>query len=250
MTGPQRRAQRLQKTARAAELVALQAAGGRGLEGITRRAAHLAQVLRSADHARADALFASAAPELLPHPPLADWVWRPDLWQQALNLPAAPESGSILAPGVKLFHDGGALTGNPTLTQAAGAQPPHPLDLQFAGFDGGYVSLVFDLPKKARAGLLRRHLIGIACRVRGESALAIVFARINVVCGPNRFQAQRRVPVPQGGGAMLAEFDMQEMAINERRLDAVWCDLVFSNPADGAVRLYDLILYRRPRAGV
>jgi hypothetical protein len=53
-----------------------------------------------------------------------------------------------------------------------------------------------------------------------------------------------------GGGAMLAEFDMLELGISPRRLDAIWCDLVFSHPQAGALRIDDLILYRRPRAGV
>lgn len=246
---PTRRAIRLTQTIRAAQGLAVGAAGGWGLDGITRKWARLAALLRQADHARANALFAATGNDGLPRPLLADWVWRPVPWQGSADLPATPGSGSALAQGVKLFHDGSDAT-RLTLAQALSGPAPAPLDLRVAALDGTYVSLVVDLPAAALAGLSRQHLIGVAWGLRSDGAFPIIFARINVVCGPNRHQAQRRLPVREGGGAMLAEFDMLDLGINPRRVDAIWCDLVFSYPPAGTLRIEDLILYRRPRAGV
>ena len=244
-----RRTHRTAQVICAAEGLALEVAGGRGLDGITRRGARLAAALRQSDHTRADALFAAPARDGVPQPLLADWVWRPAPWRGAADLPASPGSGSALGGGVKLFHDGSDAT-RLMLGAAEGGPTPVPLDLNVVGFDGTYVSLVVDLPAAALAGLSRQHLIGLAWGLRSDGALPIVFARINVVCGPNRFHAQQRLPRRDGGGAMLAEFDMLDLGINPRRLDAIWCDLVFSHPPPGTLRIDDLILYRRPRAGV
>jgi uncharacterized protein DUF6478 len=46
----------------------------------------------------------------------------------------------------------------------------------------------------------------------------------------------------------LAEFDLAYSNINEKRVEKIWIDLIFDNPAMNQVTLHDLTLTRAPRA--
>lgn len=228
---------------RAASGLAAMAANGRALGGITRRSAKLAQALRAADDGRAAALMSGGTAP--PRPILSDWGWRPDPWQVAMPFPTNLGSGTDVARGVKLFHDASA---NACIgLKQTGASVPHGFDLSVSGFDGTYLSLVFDLPAAALAGLSRAHLIGLGFVLRGRM-VPLVFTRITLLSGPNPLRAETRLVLPEGGGAALAEFDMHTLGINERRLTSGWCDLVISHPPEGILHLDDLVLYRTPRA--
>jgi len=245
MTGgaPRRRA----ATARMIRAAAALSRQSTGLGAVTRRAARLSQALRAADHARAAALFDSAG-SAAPRPALADWCFRPGPWQDGAPPPARPEAGAALAPGVKLFHDARAAA--PVTARLLSGPPPQGLELALDGFDGSYLSLVFDLPGAALAGLSRCHLLGLGFVLNAPASLPVVFARLTIVCGPNRLHVSTRLVLPQGGGAALAEFDMLTLGLQERRVDSGWCDLVLAHPPAGAFWLADVALYRRPRAAV
>lgn len=170
-----------------------------------------------------------------------EWAWSADLAAGPFATTAG-QSGRMILPGVKLFHDAGA--GEITLRSGEGAG----LDLSLQGFSGSFLSLVFDLPAEAVQGLRARHLIRLDTRVSADQGLR-AYARLNIRHGPNTEQISRELTGPSGI-AGVAEFDMFYVGLNERRVEAAWIDLIFNPAATGRIGVTDLTVSRRPRAAL
>ena len=122
---------------------------------------------------------------------------------------------------------------------------PFGLRMDVFRFDGSFLSLVLNMPQSACEGLLRRHLLRMEVIVEVEKPLEI-FARLNVRHGPNTEQIVRELPLSDD--KIMVEFDLAYTKLNEKRVEAMWIDLIFEGPEMNQVTLRDLTFSRNPRA--
>ena len=180
-----------------------------------------------------------------------DWAWRPQLWRGPVSPPgiAGVESREMLGEEVTVFHD--CTISELTFRQIRNTREqdlaPFGLRMDVFRFDGGFLSLVLDLPADAVAGLQRRHLMRLSLVVEVEQPLEI-FARLNVKHGPNAEQIVREVPLNEV--ETMVEFDLAYTNMNEKRVERAWIDLIFESPEMNQIVIRDLTLARRPRAEV
>lgn len=199
------------------------------------------------------AQLSKAALESLSYPPGTDWCWRPGMLTQLLSPAgiAGPESGQRLGDHVALWHD--CAENALILRQAPGTGAtvlvPFSLTLEVLGFTGGYLSLSIDLPREALAGLSESHVIRLQLGLRAERAMPI-FARLNVLHGPNTEQIIRELDLNQADqhGQQIVEFDMAGTELHQNRLEKIWLDLIFDEPRMNAIELQELIMSRHLRA--
>ncbi|WP_417603943.1 DUF6478 family protein [Primorskyibacter flagellatus] len=184
-----------------------------------------------------------------PKPNDTDWAYRPQLWRGPLRNPGLSSvvSNATMGEEVKIFHDCTRL--ELTLRQLRNTRvadlAPFGLQMDVFGFDGSYLSLAIDLPGSAVKDLRRRHLLRMEAIVELENPLRI-FARMNIKHGPNVEQLVMELPLTDK--AALVEFDLAYSKLNERRVERLWLDLIFEEPAMNQVILRDLTFSRRPRA--
>ncbi|ETX27888.1 DUF6478 family protein [Roseivivax isoporae] len=187
--------------------------------------------------------------QAFPRPHDTDWAWRPEAWCGPLAVPgiAAAPSKAPLGDEATLFHD--CRVSEVTMRQVRNTRAadlaPFGLRLDVFRFDGTYLSLAVDLPPAAALGLQRRHLIRLESIVEMERPIAI-FARLNIKHGPNVEQLVRELPL--GQDETRIEFDLAYTKLNEKRVEKLWCDLIFEGPQMNQVILRDLTFSRRPRA--
>lgn len=187
----------------------------------------------------------------------SDWIWRPAAFSQrdgALEC-RNPARRRELSADLVLYHDADALDLSLRQTAQQGdGLPPMGVELALGGFDGSFLSLAVSLPAMAARGLELRHLIrlDLLAQVSTHDGQAVaLFARLNVQHGPNVEQLVSELSLPAGGAAIaVAEFDLAYGAISERRIEALWLDLIFEAPPAGMVVLRDLTLSRCPRAAL
>ncbi len=184
-----------------------------------------------------------------PKPHGTDWSWRPSLWCLPLAKPglSAAPSKSRLGDELTLFHD--CTRSELTLRQVRNTRDADlaafGLRMDVFAFDGAFLSVVLDLPEGAVEGLKKHHLLRLAVNIELEKPLEI-FARLNIKHGPNTEQIVRELPLDQN--EIVVEFDLAYSAINEKRVERAWVDLIFENPEMSQVTLRDLTFSRRPRA--
>ncbi len=184
-----------------------------------------------------------------PKPPGTDWSWRPQLWRGALPFKgmSAVESKTMLGDEVTIFHD--CQISELTLRQLRNTREadlaPYGLRMDVFRFDGSFLSLVLNLPKSACDGLLKRHLLRMEAIVEVEKPLEI-FARLNVRHGPNTEQIVRELPL--NDDTVMVEFDLAYTKLNEKRVEALWIDLIFEGPEMNQVTIRDVTFSRNPRA--
>ncbi len=184
-----------------------------------------------------------------PRPLGTDWSWRPDLWRGPL-----PEKGisgvatkSALGDDATVFHDckNSELTIRQLRNQREEDLAPFALRFDVFDFDGSFLSLVLDLPEDACHGLKRRHLIRVDVQAEFERPIEM-FARLNIRHGPNTDQIVRELPLQDR--EVFVEFDLAYTNLNEKRVEAMWLDLIFDNPMMNQVTLRDVTMARYPRA--
>ncbi len=184
-----------------------------------------------------------------PKPPGTDWSWRPQLWRGALPFKgiSAVESKTKLGDEVTVFHD--CQISELTLRQLRNTREadlaPFGLRMDVFKFDGSFLSLVLNLPDKGCKGLLRSHLLRLEAIVEVEKPLEI-FARLNVRHGPNTEQIVRELPLYDD--SIVVEFDLAYTNLNEKRVEAMWVDLIFEGPEMNQVTIRDVTFSRSPRA--
>lgn len=72
-----------------------------------------------------------------------------------------------------------------------------------------------------------------------------VFARLNIKHGPNVEQLLNRIATDQTNVSL--EFDLGYLKLNEKRLERIWLDIIFEDPAMNYINIRDLAVFRRPR---
>ncbi|MDB9943709.1 DUF6478 family protein [Octadecabacter sp.] len=184
-----------------------------------------------------------------PKPAGTDWSWGPQLWRGALPFKglSAVVSKTMLGDEVTVFHD--CQISELTLRQLRNYREadltPFGLRMDVFRFDGSFLSLVLNMPQSACEGLLRRHLLRMEVIVEVEKPLEI-FARLNVRHGPNTEQIVRELPLSDD--KITVEFDLAYTKLNEKRVEAMWIDLIFEGPEMNQVTLRGLTFSRNPRA--
>jgi hypothetical protein len=179
----------------------------------------------------------------------ADWVWRPSIWRGGLLEPgiiAAPNQ-SHLGADTTLFHD--CKTSEISIRQIrnkrASDLAPFGVRLEIFGFEGSFLSLALDAPPDALAGLSKRNVLVVEAILQSERPIN-VYARLNIRHGPN--VASQLAHLPRETEATRAEFDLAYTDINDRRLEQMWVDLIFEDPAMNEVVLRDVTFSRIFRA--
>ena len=178
-----------------------------------------------------------------------DWSWRPELWRGPLAQKghAAVESRTGLGEDVTVFHDCtvSELTLRQLRNQGGADLAPFGLRLDIFRFDGSFLSLVLDLPDEACVGLKRRHIIRMDVTLELERPIE-VYARLNIRHGPNTEQIVHQLPLQTQ--ETFVEFDLAYSKLNEKRVEAMWVDLIFDNPAMNQAIVRDMTFSRYPRA--
>jgi Family of unknown function (DUF6478) len=214
-------------------------------QGARASQAPIDRILRIAD-SRLDA--AAGRPGTIPRPLHSDWAWRPALFTRKLARPghAAVDTRTPFGDAT-VFHD--CRVSELTVRQIANRREtdlaPYGVRLDVFRFDGSFLSLALDLPPEAVDGLKLRHLVRMDCDVEVEKPLEI-FARLNIVHGPNTEQLVRELPSVQGQTSV--DFDLAYTRMNERRIEKAWVDIIFEGPQLNQIVLHDLTFSRRPRA--
>ncbi|SDJ69990.1 DUF6478 family protein [Aliiruegeria lutimaris] len=201
----------------------------------------------------ADGRMAEVGPagSVVEAPANADWSWRPDFWRIAADPPgvAGVASGTVVGPGVAMFHDCPLqeITFRQLRNRGATDLAPFGLNMDVFRFEGSFLSLAVDLPREAVAGLTRRHLIGLHAAFRFERPLEI-FARLNIRNGPNTDQLV--LEIAKGSKERNVEFDLAYSELNEKRIESAWLDLIFEAPQMSQIEIRDLTMYRRHRTEI
>ncbi|MEI6098204.1 MAG: DUF6478 family protein [Alphaproteobacteria bacterium] len=237
-----RRWMRKSKGAAAADLATLRT--WRGQARALRR--NMDIVNHEADHRLALPVIGS---DVFPRQLGTDWWWRPFAWKGPSPLPgiASVSGKTAFCEGISVFHD--CRKADLILRQIRNTREveiaPFGLRMDVFGFDGSFLSLVLDLPEDVTRGLKQRHLIRLDAIVEMERPLK-VFARLNIKHGPNVDQIVRELP--PNSEPVMVEFDLAYSKMNENRIERLWVDLIFEDPAMNEVTLRDVIFSRRPRA--
>lgn len=221
-----------------------------GLRALRTRAKTLRASLDDLIHIADERLALPAlGSSIFPVPHATDWSWRPTLWR--VPLPVAGHAS--VAPRTKLgdevtvHHD--CARSEISVRQNRNAREedlaPFSLSMDVFTFDGTFLSLAVELPRAALDGLKKTHLIRLTATVDLEIPIEI-FARLNIVHGPNTEQVVRELPLTRT--ETMVEFDLAYTAINEKRLEKAWLDLIFEGPQMNRITLRDVALARCPRA--
>ncbi|MBF9059484.1 hypothetical protein HKCCSP123_09860 [Rhodobacterales bacterium HKCCSP123] len=206
---------------------------------------------RMAGTARTELLARVGAADGILRPDQCDWAERSAPWRQRIHPRGHVDFGSPLpiGGGVTLFHD--ATQADVSLRQdpspAGIVGPVFGLVLEVYRFDGSFLSIVQDLPEAAIRDLTLNHFFGVQLRISREQPLEI-YARLNVQHGPNLEQIVRQFRIENDRG--VAEFDLAYSAINEKRVEKAWLDLILEGPEMNRVALWDMVMIRAPRADI
>ncbi len=208
----------------------------------------LDELLHVADGRLALPLLGSNA---MTRPSGADWVWRPEAWRGPVEPSglAGVEPRTRFGSELAVHHDCpmGEVTFRQLRNARQGDLAPFGVSLDVLGFAGSYLSLAFDLPDEAVENLARRHIVRVEMSVDRERDITL-YARLNVKNGPNTEQVVAKVEGPDH--AQAADFDLGFTKINEARVERVWFNLFFEEPAMSRVVIRDLVMSRRFRAEV
>lgn len=216
-------------------------------EEYARRLTHIAQIAKNTlgqkarNHPAAD----YAMPES------AYWGYRPDAFVLPLECSAAVaiESPHDLTGGLKIFHDCAhpeiILRQYPIDDPAIAS--PYGLSLEVFRFDGSFLSMALDLPRDHAASLRLNDIIRVSLEMHMDYPIDL-YARLNVIHGPNSEQMVRKMEWDQG--CICAEFDMAYSKINDKRIEKVWIDLIFERPSMNLLKMHDFLVLRLARAEI
>jgi hypothetical protein len=182
-------------------------------------------------------------------PALTEWSHRPEMWRAAI----APRGAVAISTRFTIGHEATAFhdctTSEVSFQQvrntSVGDLAPFGLMFDVFQFDGTFLSLSVDMSADACEGLSSRSILRFDCDLYSERDVK-VFVRLNVQHGPNHEQMLYELDTAQDG--MFTEFDIAYLPLIEQRLEKVWVDLIFENPAMNKIIVRDFALSRRPRA--
>ena len=221
-----------------------------GLRALRSRAKTLDTILSDVIHTADERLALPArGSNIFPTPHGTDWSWRPTLWRAPLSVPgmASVVARTKIGDEVTVHHD--CIRSELSARQYRNARDtdlaPFGLSMDVFAFDGSFLSLAIEIPKDMLSGLQKTHLVRLSATIEVEKPIEL-FARLNIVHGPNTEQVIRELP--RDKTELFVEFDLAYTDLNEKRLEKAWLDLIFEDPAMNQITLRDLTLARCPRA--
>lgn len=190
----------------------------------------------------------------MPMPVGTDWRWRPPLLAAPLQPHGvvSPANGTGLGDSAYVFHDCDlrAMVLTQIRNRRATDLSPFAIRFEVLGFSGSFLSVSLPLPDEALRGLTRHHVIRLDTLIGIERGIEI-FARLNVVNGPNTDQLQNHLGwMKPGMNRHLCEFDLADTEMDERQLEKAWIDLILEQPRMNAVVLREFVVSRHPRADI
>ena len=184
-------------------------------------------------------------------PAASDWIWRPQIFRRKSERPGF---AGLVGPWpfdkeVTLFHDcpQGMVGARQMLATPGTSEAPFALQIDAFAFAGSYLSLSCDLPQRAARSMTHRHLVMVEGRVEALR-FGGLYARLNIRHGPNLAQLTQKMDMV--GDRAAATFDLAQTALNEKRIENAWVDILFENPFFNQYHLGDLTIHRRPRAEI
>ena len=187
----------------------------------------------------------------IPAPVGTDWTWRPKQWrtQMAEKGFAGLASETQIGEDATVFHDCSEreLIVKQVRNRNAGDGARFGLRFDVFHFAGSFLSLVVDLPPEAVAGLKKRHLFRLDTSISVERGIDL-YARLNIKHGPNTEKLVSKISTDGAGSS--AEFDLAYTQLNEQRVEKIWVDFIFENPAHNQIELHDVTFSRRPRSEI
>lgn len=177
-----------------------------------------------------------------------DWLWQPDISHQAISpseFAHCPKRQNIGDSAV-LFHDCEAqeITAR-QMRDDADDRTDFGLQFEIGTFDGSFLSLACDLPDAAQQDLKKRHVFRFEADLDCPQGI-LIYARLNAKHGPNVEKILQHMGA--GSDHISAEFDLAYTQLNIGRLEKIWLDLIFEDPAGKIFTLRNIKLSRRPRA--
>ena len=222
-----------------------------GLKELRRSARQVRGELDQVIHVAEARLAQYAGPDILAKPLMADWAWRPEIWRSPVTPSgmAGVANGANFGNEAKVFHDCPLreLTVRQTRNKGEADLASYGYRMEVFGFEGSFLSLAIDLPNEAIEGLTLGHVIRLDTVVEMERPTKI-FARLNVLHGPNTEQIVRELPLDSE--EVMVEFDLAYSNMNEKRVERAWIDLIFEGPQMNQIVLRDVTISRRPRAQI
>lgn len=91
----------------------------------------------------------------------------------------------------------------------------------------------------------KRHLIRMSSYIEAEAKTEI-FARLNIKFGPNSKDLVTEIDLADRTAEV--EFDLAFADIQKNRMEKMWVDLIFEEPAMNRIVIRDLLFGRSPRA--
>ncbi|WP_312529488.1 DUF6478 family protein [Paracoccus sp. (in: a-proteobacteria)] len=182
-----------------------------------------------------------------------DWRWRPG-FMSALIRPsgiASPQNGERLGEEAAVWHDcrESAMILKQVANLGVTDLSPYGLRMEIFDFSGNFLAVSIDLPPAALDGLTRSHILRLETSLSAERPMN-VYARLNVLSGPNTDQVTHQVARLDGSalGQQVTEFDLAYTEINEKRLEKIWIDVIFESPFMNALEVRELFVSRHSRA--
>ena len=232
----------------AREAAALEHLGPDGLARTAARAGALSRAagaLARAAGARAAGLGTMAdLPDL---PARTEWAERAAPWHMGGRSACPAATGTGLAPGASLYHDGEADRLGARLWPTPGAAARFGLVIDTTDFTGSYLSVSLALPAAALSGMTSQSLFRAAFDLSMDRPLS-AYVRLNVRHGPNTEQLVRALDLERG--QMAEEFDLFYADLLPETVSELWVDLIFERPELTRIDIRDAILSRRPRASL
>lgn len=190
-------------------------------------------------------------PAEIPCPLQCDFAWRPEPWRQKAgtgDMLAMPD-GTTQERDVRLFHN--CPNARPKARQIRvddpQAGPRFALEITTGDFSGSYLSLAVTPPRKAAQGLTHRHFFVLRL-VANASRQNAVTARLNIRRGERLTEQTSFLPIGPEPQTLEAVFDLAGEPRDTAAPDAIWCDLICSDPAQDTLHIRDLTFARARRA--
>ncbi|WP_208349956.1 DUF6478 family protein [Pseudaestuariivita rosea] len=179
----------------------------------------------------------------------SDWIWRPELWRGPI--PGVDQvgvvSGTNLGDHLHLYHDCKApeIITRQLRNHDGQGHAPFGLRLDIFQMTGDYLSLVVQLPKVLADQFNKDNIIRLDLSGKYERTLPVLL-RLNIRHGPNTEQVSQYYDA--SSATVSAEFDVSHLKINHHRVEAMWVDIIFTDPSLNEITIYDLVFTRHPRA--
>ena len=105
--------------------------------------------------------------------------------------------------------------------------------------------MALDVPRARAASVKLSDILQVSLDITMDFPIDL-YARVNVIHGPNSEQMVRKMEWQNG--RLSAEFDMAYSKVNDKRIEKIWIDLIFERPSMNLLQMGDFLVVCMPRA--